>query len=261
LDLPDKTSTLSHSFTGVGAAAKKPAVGILVRCAGEPGAGEPGADDFVVRVSGVVLAVVSVGAVALGVVSLGVWCLWVVWSWLWCWWVVVVLVVVPVGAVVLGVVSLGVWCLWVVWSWLWCRWVVVVLAGMPVGVVGFWDDDDAEADTEAEEGEGEGDRRGECDWAGEGDIGAWPGGIVAVTHGRGAAGSAAPSGPDAPVVPTVAAVVAMTVPNMHKPVAAPAKADRSLRTLTRLTPFPRSSVEVRRSRGIVGTPCATYELS
>ena len=97
-------------------------------------------------------------------------------------------VVVPVGAVVLVVVPLGARCPWVVWPSAWCRWVVVVLAVVPVGVVGFWDGDDVEADAEAEEGEGEGDRPGGCDWEGEGDMRAWSGGIVAVTHGRGAGG-------------------------------------------------------------------------
>jgi hypothetical protein len=79
---------------------------------------------------------------------------------------------------------------------------------------------------------------------GDGVVGAGLGVIVLVTHGCGEAnGRAALAVPESLVLTMVTAVVAMTAPAMHKPVATPATADPCLRTLTRLTPFLRSSVE------------------
>ncbi len=124
-------------------------------------------------------------------------------------------------------------------------------------------DADADADTDTDgdvdvdggggrAGDGGGDDGGgvgvvDVDPDGDGcaDVGAGLGVIVPVTHGGGAARTR-----DALVLPMVTAVVAMTAPTMHKPVAAPATADPCLRTLTRLTPFLRSSVE--------GSSCTRY---
>jgi hypothetical protein len=83
---------------------------------------------------------------------------------------------------------------------------------------------------EVADGEGDGDREG--DGSGDGF-----GFIVPVTHGCGAAWRWA-----ALVLLMVPAVVPTTTPTMHKPVATLATADLCLRTLTRLTPFLRSSV-------------------
>ncbi len=75
-------------------------------------------------------------------------------------------------------------------------------------------------------------------------VGAGLGVIVLVTQGCGAeSGRDAPLVTDPLVLAMVTAVVVMTAPAMHKPVATPATADPCLRTLTRLTPFLRSSVE------------------
>jgi hypothetical protein len=79
---------------------------------------------------------------------------------------------------------------------------------------------------------------------GDADVATGLGVIVLVTHGCGVAtGRAAPAGPSVLELAMVTAVVAMTAPAMHRPVATLATADPCLRTLTRLTPFQRSSVE------------------
>lgn len=103
--------------------------------------------------------------------------------------------------------------------------------------------DVVEADADAVgEGDRAGDGDGDFDGVGVGEVGGGLGVTVVVTHGCGAAAAASRGG--APLVlPKVTAVVAMTAPAMHMPVAMPATTDLCLRTLTRLTPFLRSSVE------------------
>ena len=96
---------------------------------------------------------------------------------------------------------------------------------------------------------------GEVVGAVELDEGAGVGVKVEVTQGVGVAAALAVAVlcNVSPVVPSIAATT-------HSPVAAVAKADPCLRTLTRLTPFLRSSREVPGSRRIA-TLCLTRELS
>ncbi|MGE5286648.1 MAG: hypothetical protein ACM3ML_05480 [Micromonosporaceae bacterium] len=97
---------------------------------------------------------------------------------------------------------------------------------------------------------------GEVVGAVELDDGAGVGVKVEVTQGVGVA--AAPAA--VPVLCNVNAVVPSMPATTHKPVAIVAKADPCLRTLTRVTPFLRSSLEVPGSRRIA-TLCLTRELS
>jgi hypothetical protein len=114
----------------------------------------------------------------------------------------------------------------------------------PVEAVGDADDEGETEDGAGDVGEGEDEGVGvdEGDRAGDGDgervVGGGLGVIVAVTHGCAVAATSPTF-----VLPRVTAVVARTAPTMHKPVATAATTDPCLRTLTRLTPFLRSSVE------------------
>jgi hypothetical protein len=157
-------------------------------------------------------------------------------------------------------------------------WIAARCDDEPVGVDPADDDDDGEEDGDdedfdgdadfagaAEDLDGDGDADfagaaedfdgdGDADFAGAGEDfdGGGLAGIVAVTHDCVAASRAAAdcaairvaaSGRDETVPAVPNAVVVITAPTTHTPVATPARADPYLRTLTRLTPFLRSSVE------------------
>jgi len=243
LALPEKTSALSHSFTDVGPATMNAAVWIAARCSDEAGVEEADADGDLLGAwvvpegandafagdgdifagDGVVFFGAGVVFASAGVVFFGA-----------------------------GVVFFG---------------AGVVFFG--AGVVFFGDGVVFLGDGDAFDGDGDDDFDG--DGLGDGLAG-----IVAVTHGRiaasraaagcaaadcAAAGRVPASGPDPDVAAALNEVAVMTAPTTHMPVATPARADPCLRTLTRLTPFLRSSVKGSSFTRSAATLCATCELS